>query len=503
MKILFIDIDTLRPDHLGCYGYPRNTSPNIDAIAADGVRYSDYYCSDAPCLPSRAALMTGRFGIHTGIVGHGGTAADMRLAGAGRGMQDRNMFHNLPAVLKRCGLYTASISSFAERHGAWWFAAGFNECLSTTNKRGLEIADEVTPVALDWLERNKNRDNWFLHMHLWDPHTPYRTPASEGEPFKNEPVPQLSWMNEELLAYQRQHEVGQHTACEVNGYNDQVNEDQPRQLGAINSVEDFVKNINEYDTGVWYADKHVGIILDKLKKMGIYEETAIIVTSDHGESLGEGGIYDEHGEADYFVTHIPMIIKWPGGAKNVASAGFHYNLDLLPTLMELMDVPEISANTKVVGQPLSALYDGESYADTLLEGKDGGREYLVVSQCAHICQRSVRFGDWMYTRTYHDGYHLLPDEALHNIKADPAKQYNAADEYREVCWHGAYYLERWLSENMKSQVYDYQIDPMWTVIAEGGPFHCKNKLSEYCDRLNKTGRGWAAEALRKRHPKEL
>ena len=82
MRILYLDLDTLRPDHLGCYGYHRNTSPNIDRIAAEGVRFDNYHCSDAPCLPSRTALMTGRFGIHTGVVGHGGTAADMRLEGA-------------------------------------------------------------------------------------------------------------------------------------------------------------------------------------------------------------------------------------------------------------------------------------------------------------------------------------------------------------------------------------------------------------------------------------
>lgn len=81
MRILYLDLDSLRPDHLGCYGYHRNTSPNIDSIAKEGVTFTNYYCSDAPCLPSRSALMSGRFGIHNGIVGHGGTAADMRREG--------------------------------------------------------------------------------------------------------------------------------------------------------------------------------------------------------------------------------------------------------------------------------------------------------------------------------------------------------------------------------------------------------------------------------------
>ena len=119
MRILFLDLDTLRPDHLGSYGYHRNTSPNIDAVAAQGVRFENHYCSDAPCLPSRAALITGRFGIHSGVVGHGGAGGDLRLQGRERDFSDRCRADNLPARLRRAGLKTVSIGPFAERHGAW------------------------------------------------------------------------------------------------------------------------------------------------------------------------------------------------------------------------------------------------------------------------------------------------------------------------------------------------------------------------------------------------
>ena len=90
MNVLFIDIDTLRPDHMGCYGYGRNTTPNIDAIAREGVRFDNYYCSDAPCLPSRAALVSGTFGIKNGVVGHGGTAADRFREGITRDFKDNS-----------------------------------------------------------------------------------------------------------------------------------------------------------------------------------------------------------------------------------------------------------------------------------------------------------------------------------------------------------------------------------------------------------------------------
>jgi len=87
MRVLYYDIDTLRPDHLGCYGYGRDTSPNIDRIARDGTVFTNYYVTDAPCLPSRAALFLGRFGIHTGVVGHGGSAADPYIVGHDRGFR--------------------------------------------------------------------------------------------------------------------------------------------------------------------------------------------------------------------------------------------------------------------------------------------------------------------------------------------------------------------------------------------------------------------------------
>ena len=85
MRFLYLDIDTLRPDHLGCYGYHRATSPNIDALAARSAVFENVHASDVPCLPSRTAVLTGRFGIHNGVVNHGGTDADPVFDGAGRG----------------------------------------------------------------------------------------------------------------------------------------------------------------------------------------------------------------------------------------------------------------------------------------------------------------------------------------------------------------------------------------------------------------------------------
>lgn len=500
MKILYVDIDTLRPDHLGCYGYARNTSPNIDAIAKESVRFDDYYCSDAPCLPSRAALMTGRFGIHTGCIGHGGVNSEMRWEGHERGMADFNGRYNLPAVMRRAGMKTASISSFPDRHGAWWFNGGFDETYNI-GKRGLEPADDVIPVALDWLERKSETKDWFLHLHVWDPHIPYRTPEQYGKPFQDQPIPD-DWMTEEILQHHHAKKPGAHSAREVNGYQPEKSSAFPRQLTEINNLDDFKALIDEYDTGVWYADYQLGKVFDKLKEQKIYEDMVIIISSDHGEDLGEMGSYCEHGEADYTTTHIPLIIKWPGCAKNAVSKGFHYNVDLLPTLMDMIgDIPPFTCN-RVVGKINPVKYDGISFADCIRHGLDGGRDHLVVSQCAHVCQRSVRFGDYIYIRTYHDGYHMIEDEELFNVKEDPHEINNLAEKQPELCWHGAWYLERWVADNMKSNIYNNHEDPLWSVIAEGGPFHTRGYLENYCERLEETGRGDLAKALKERYPKE-
>ena len=487
MRVLMLDLDTLRPDHLGCYGYHRNTSPNIDRIAADAVRFDNYYCSDAPCLPSRAACFTGRFGIHTGIVGHGGTAADMRLEGAERGFKDRLPRETLPALFRRQGLRTVSISPFAERHSAWWFYAGFNE-MHNTGKSGGEIADEVSPTVLKWIENNAAEDDWFLHINYWDPHGLYRTPMEFGNPFENEPPPE--WLTQEVIEKQRE-TVGPYSVHELNMFTSTDMPNLPRHVPRIDSVQDFKKHIDGYDCGIAYMDAHIGRIMDALESQGVMDDLAIIVTSDHGEDQGELGIYMEHGVSDYVTHRIPMIVRWPGCQAGNTDEGLHYNLDLLPTLAE------------VLGHDPCPGWDGQSYASTLQRGQECGRDYLVLSQCAHVCQRSVRFGPWHYMRTYHDGFRLHPREMLFDVVEDAHLQRDRAEVERDVCKQAVYYLNEWHDEMMLSMCDTCDVDPLWTVLKEGGPHHARGQLKAYCERLEATGRGWAVPELKRRHPGEF
>lgn len=480
MRILMLDLDTLRPDHMSCYGYPRATTPNIDRVCADGVRFDRYYCSDAPCLPSRAALVSGMFGIRNGAVGHGGTAADRRLTGRDRGFSDivdHNNFHN---IFRRAGMHTVSVSSFPERHSSWWFNAGFHECYNV-GKCGLESGEEVLPIALDWLERCGERDNWFLHVHFWDPHTPYRAPESFGNPFAEEPIP--SWITPEVFEQHRRLSCP-HGLNELSMYGDTEDPRFPRAPGKITEYSELRRVFDGYDCGIRYVDGLVGQLFDWLREHGLYEDTAILVTSDHGENMGELGIYEEHGTADEPTCHIPMILKWPGGVKGVSENGFHYSLDLLPTVAELLGVQACDN------------WDGQSYAETLRTGRECGRDSLVLSQMAHVCQRSARFGEWLYMRTYHDGFHLFPREMLFHLSADPHEQHDVKEQYPAICAQGAKIILDWHDDQMLRS--DSQVDPLWTVWQEGGPYHTVGWLDAYLKRLESTGRHEAAEQLRAR-----
>lgn len=481
------DIDTLRSDHLGCYGYKRDTTPTIDQIAKEGVMFSDYYCPNAPCLPSRASLITGQYGIRTGVVGHGGTAADMRLQGSPRSFTDDFSENGLFMQFRRAGMHTVSFSTFPERHSSWWFNSGFNECYNV-GKRGGELANEVTPKVLDWITRNGEQDDWFMHVHYWDPHTPYRAPAEFGNPFKDVPLPD-DWITSEILDEHLLH-IGPHGANEVNMWNDDTFPQWPRHPGSIPDMKAKREFMDNYDCGIRYTDDNIKQVIDLLKEKGLYgDDLAIIITSDHGENMGELGLYGEHATADEPTCHIPMIIKWPKGKANFVAKGFHDNVDLLPTVKELL-------STKTFGTHYE--YDGKSYAKTLLNGEDCSKESLVLTQCCHVCQRSARFDDYVYIRTIHGGLHLFDSEMLFNVKKDPHQLNNLAKDEPALCAKGAKIIIDWVDEMMKKS--DYAIDPMWTVIKEGGPEHSRGALENYIKRLEGTKRAYGIEKLREMYP---
>ncbi len=478
MRLLYIDIDTLRSDHLGCYGYLRKTSPNIDTIATGGIVFENIYASDTPCLPSRTALLTGQFGIHNGVVNHGGTDADPVTDGPARQFHSRLHLDSFPNRLKQAGLTTVTVSSFAHRHSAFHWYAGFDEAYNV-GKYGMETADEVYAVAADWLRRRGRQDDWFLHVHMWDPHAPYRTAPAYGQPFKHEPLP--AWLTEDVRA-RHWRGCGPHSAREGGGFapNEYDRAHYPRQPQEIGDMAAVRAMFDGYDTGVLAADEYVGRLLELLADLGVERDTAVMISADHGETLGELNIYCDHQTADEYTTHIPLILQWPGLGTG-RRAALHYQIDVTATLLELL------------GQAVPASWDGQSFAAGLKTGADDGRDHLVMSQGAWTCQRGVRFDNWMLISTLHDGYHLFDDVMLFDLKNDPFEQENLALARADITGRGLLMLSQWQSSMIPKAARGR--DPLENVVLEGGPYHVRGQLPAYLERLRVTGRGDQAALL--------
>jgi arylsulfatase A-like enzyme len=481
MRLLYIDIDTLRADHLGCAGYPRDATPTIDSIAADGVRFTNVYASDVPCLPSRTALITGAFGIRNGVVSHGGVTADLRSLGPDREFVSWWTFNSWASAFYWAGWNTASISSFPFRHSATWWNAGFVESMNLMRGMGAERADEVLPGALDWLERRGRADNWFLHVHLWDPHTPYNVPGAYGNPFETDAIPR--WHTDDVLAH-NWGLAGPHSAQEPWGFRpDEWGDPPPRQPWQAASMEDVKAIFDGYDVGVRYADDAARVLIEKLDDLGVLDDTAVLVSSDHGEAFGELGVYADHHAADEACCHIPAVLRWPGLAPTV-DHGLHYHLDLAATTLAL------------AGIPVPPGWDGRA-----IEIGSLGRDHLVLSQGAWSCQRSVRWDDLLYLRTWHDGYHPhWADEMLFDVAVDPHELHDLVDVRPDDVRQGRRLLEDWTHEQLERTG---QADPMDLVRAEGGPYHVRRHLTPYLTRLRATGRSDWATVLEARHRAEL
>ncbi|WP_276256016.1 sulfatase family protein [Halomontanus rarus] len=494
MRILYIDVDSLRPDHLGCYGYHRDTSPNVDALAADGRQFTNYYASDAPCGPSRTALFLSRFGIHTGVVNHGGLNGDPRRYGRQRGFNYPEKFRSWMTVLAENDIHTASVSPFPSRHDTWQVLEGFVEFHDPRDSHA--HAADIYPYAEEWLEDNAADDDWFLHVNFWDPHTEYNTPLEYGNPFEDEPAPE--WPDEETIEAHYE-SYGPHSAFnpESASFDWSGSWNLERMPEEIADREDFKTWVDGYDTGIRFMDDHVGKICDLLREKGVFEETLIVVSADHGEALGEFNVYGDHQCADQATCRVPLIVSGPEVEPGVDD-DLHYQVDLAPTVSEL------------VGAEPPAGWDGRSFAPSLTDGEHAGRPSLVVSQGAWACQRAARWDDWLLVRTYHDGGKpAFDDVMLFDVATDPHQTTDLSAERPDVTEKGLSILQRWHDDRMieaargenggNPETPDGVVDPMWDTIREGGPLHARDHLGPYAEYLRSEGREEQAAEIEARY----
>jgi arylsulfatase A-like enzyme len=380
------------------------------------------------------------------------------------------------------------VSSFPHRHGAYHVLEGFREW-HDPGEHGHERADVVVEYAEAFLDEHADEDDWFLHLNFWDPHTNYDTPESYGNQFDDVPAPEFP--DAETISSQYD-SYGPHSAHEPHSWGEGSPLD--RLPEEIDSRSSFKQWIDWYDTGIHYMDHHLGRLFDRLREEGIFEETLVVITADHGENQGELNVYGDHQTADEMTCNVPLIVRGPAVATGVDD-GLYYNLDVAPTLIDVLDgdVPE--------------RWDGRSFEATLTDGVDRGREFLVFSQGAWACQRGVRWDRWLLLRTYHDGVKDFEPVELYDLEADPHETTDLSETHPEVVERGLAKLERWLAARLNESATGQAggnpgtpkglEDPLWSVIEDGGPVHATrdHDLEEYVARLRDTGRETHADAL--------
>lgn len=480
MRIVYFDIDSLRPDHLGCYGYQRNTSPNIDRLARQGVRFNNTYCVSSPCVPSRSSLVSGRFGINHGVVTHWGPGCDFYYPEGDFHSEEMPFFTR---YLREADHRTITFSSFGDRHHAWWFFAGWNEVHTHTLKGGTEDADEVNKAVLPWIKEHGAEENYFLHIQYWDPHAAYTYPKEYKEQFVDAPL--SDFPDEQTIKKHREdsHPRSAKFLHWTSDYNTLPQETMPDE---VENRDDYQKLIDGYDGGISYMDKHLGQIVDAYRELGIEDEICFIITADHAESFGEQGMYLEHGMATKSVHHIPLIVRVPGMNEEKVHDPFIYNVDVMATVAEML------------GLSVPAGWDGSSFLPVLKGDDIEGRDYLVLEHGLYACQRAVVDHKWYYLYTYHEGFYHMDKEMLYDLEKDPHQTTNVAKDHPDVVDQMYNRLSRWIDENLAKT--GLKKDPMREVLANGGPFRYLEP-EDWVLRLEQAGWHDAAKVYREKFMK--
>jgi arylsulfatase len=298
-NLLLIVVDTLRRDHLGAYGYPRNTSPAIDAFAADAVRFERAYATSPWTRPSVASMLTGLYPS-----AHGAMALNNSLASS---------VHTLAETLAVHGYRTGAVVSHVILSRSFGFDQGF-EVYDEEEAQGHDHLSTpgVTSRAIQWIDSlAPDGRPFFLLVHYFDPHYQYRHHPDIG--FASPPVGRLD---------------GTESIEEL------------RTLGASLTPDEVGLLRDLYDEEIRFTDEGIGQLLDHLRERGLYDRTLIVLAADHGEEFLERGwlghtrtLYDE-------LIAVPLLIRHGRVGRNGSSVPSPVSLvSLSPTVLELLGLP--------------------------------------------------------------------------------------------------------------------------------------------------------------------
>jgi len=408
VNVILVAIDTLRADHLGCYGYERATSPALRALAEDGILFENFYAPAIPTDPSFASLFTGLTDY-----GH-------RIAGVipPRAIPDDAPW--LPRIFGEGGYHTCAVDNLqghAEFFGRDWDEYCWPRVERDKEKREKRNAEHVSNAAVELLEELPDGNPFLMFLHYWDPHTPYLPPAPyDGLYYRGDPKdPRHDSMRR----------------CRAKG---------SPGIGWIDpEITDADYVTAQYDAEIAYNGEHLWRLFGVLKERGLYDDALIVVFADHGEVLtAHEGAFDHHGLYDANL-HVPLIVKLPGQQRaGERVRGMVQMLDLPVTLLELAGLPVPGA---MMGTDLLAMGP---------EPEDSPYESLFLGEGTWQVKRGVRTRQWKFIRaasdTYEDNWHGTASKELYNLADDPDEQGNLIHAEPEVAAELERRLDRWLEQ---------------------------------------------------------
>lgn len=403
-NIILISLDTVRPDHLGCYGYQRNTSPAIDRLAADGVLFKNTYSTTSWTLPGHVSLLTSLNCLNHQVYFP---------------LQKMNPdVLTLADILRTEQFYCAAFTGGGYLSETYGFSKGFDAYqeikLHGDQAIRLDEAERLAQLASRWLEDNKDK-NFFLFLHTYQPHDPYANLSPAGREFLEENAEWDQVRMEPLFSGKGR-------------FDTQFSEKEKQNIIAL------------YDGEIKYTDVFfVQPILDKLKELGLYEKSLIILTSDHGEEffdheawLHDHSIYDEG-------IKIPLVIKFPDTEhKGRQIEKIARITDIMPTILEQMKIK--TSYKQFDGASLFPLLNGKEKTQRTFVTDLALREFEIAPTVISTNKNNFKFIlnkkiSSPYAKRVVRNFDGSQIE-LYDLEKDPKETRNLAANiaYREMCF---------------------------------------------------------------------
>lgn len=376
-NIVFVLLDAARADHFSGYGYGKNTTPRIDAISSKGAVFLQVFSPATATLDSIPRIMSSRYfslPVYQDDAFRWGIKME-NPAGIFKQYDEQQVF--LPQVLSAEGYTTALFHNHAGIDENSYLARQFDESFvfSALSPTAISAEAEIVSAVIDWIRRNREK-RFFIYCHLMSPHQPYLEVNEDRDLFPAGDFP--------------------HPRSVISKINEAAD------LSADGwSREELEVLVGLYDSKLKDADRQVGRLYDELTELGLGEKTLLIVTSDHGENLGEHNHLGHSGPPWDSCTHIPLIMVYPPRIPPEAKVtGLGEAIDIAPTILELCGI----------NLPAGKAFDGESLLAAVDHGRTGREQVFTYG--------SIRTSNYKY---------IFNPDLLYDLEKDPGEENNIAD----------------------------------------------------------------------------